>query len=319
MQLSQLGEFGLIQKISRLSSLSKKVALGIGDDTAAVVGPDKGKYLLLTCDGVIENIHFFSGTPAYKIGWKAMARNLSDIAAMGGKPLYALVAASLPPSMTEKKALDIHRGLSAAAKRYGVAVIGGDTSRSRHGIHLTVTVVGEVDRTRMITRSGAHEGHVVCVTGSLGASILGKHLCFEPRVKEAQFLAKRFRPTSMMDLSDGLASDLQRLAEQSRVGFEIWADKIPISAGLRKQRFKKKQEIAHAFQDGEDYELLFTISPVVFSKLQKAWKKQFRLSLTQIGVVRPRNFGIRVLANNLSSKPMALPKVRNDHFFGKAV
>ncbi len=313
MKLSQIGEFGLINKFSRLSPSSKKVILGIGDDAAAVLPSNKKELLLLTCDPLIEGIHFDHRATAYQIGWKALARNLSDIAAMGGIPRYALVAASLPLKTTLSKALGIYRGLAAAARKYHVAIVGGDTSRNLGGIHLTVTIIGEVARQQMITRSGAKSGDILCVTGNLGASILGKHLCFQPRLLEAQFLAKTFRPSAMMDVSDGLAGDLQRLAEQSGVGFEIWGDRLPVSSALRAQKLSKNQEIKHALQDGEDYELLFTLPPRHFKSLQVAWKKRFRLPLTQIGVVHSKRFGIQLMKNSKNPKHYSFPKAANDH------
>ena len=317
MKLSKVGEFGLIKKFLRLSPTSKKVILGIGDDAAAVLPSNKKELLLLTCDPLIEGIHFDHKATAYQIGWKALARNLSDIAAMGGVPSYALVAASLPPKINLSKALGIYRGLAAAAKKYRAVIVGGDTSRSLGGIHLTVTVIGEVAKQQLITRSGAKPGNVLCVTGSLGASILGKHLCFQPRLAEAQFLAKMFRPSAMIDMSDGLASDLRRLAEQSRVGFEIWGDQLPISHALRAQKLSRNQEILHAMQDGEDYELLFTLPPERFKTLRTEWEKRFRLRLTQIGVVHPKRFGIRFIKNKGDKKTRISPRPANDHFLPK--
>ncbi len=310
MNLSQLGEFGLIRRLARTSRPSAGVALGIGDDAAAVSPRGKDKLLLLTCDPVIESVHFDSHATPFQIGWKAMARNLSDIAAMGGTPLHALDAASLPRKTSVAKAIGIHKGLTAAAQRHGVSIVGGDTSHNAHGIHLTVTVIGEVARRNMITRAGARVGDLVCVTGSLGGSILGKHLKFEPRLREARFLAQRFYPTSMMDLSDGLASDLQRLAEQSRVGFEIHANSLPISPALRSQQLKPRKEIRHAMRDGEDYELLFTLPSRKFTGLQREWRRHFKLRLTCVGVVRPKSFGIQLVDDHTRSRPRAT----NDHF-----
>ncbi len=190
MKLLQLGEFELIRRFARMSPKFGKVVLGIGDDTAAVVPSDKGRLMLLTCDPVIEGVHFDSSATPYQIGWKVMARNLSDIAAMGGVPLYALVSASLPRHVTLQRAMGIHRGIMAAARKFGVVVVGGDTARSPRGIHITVTMGGGVARSELLKRSGACVDDVLCVTGTLGASILGKHLRFQPRLSEARFLAQ---------------------------------------------------------------------------------------------------------------------------------
>ncbi len=310
MNIASLGEFGLIRKISRLTAKSKDVILGIGDDTAAVVPTSLRNLLLLTCDSVIENIHFDTKATPFQIGRKAMARNLSDIAAMGGTPRYALVAAALPSTLSEKSALGIYKGLEAIARKYKTRIIGGDTSRSRAGIHLSVTIIGEVPRNELLSRRGARVGDIACVTGTLGGSIHGKHLFFEPLIAEGRFLAQRFHPTSMMDVSDGLASDLQRLREQSGVGFEIFGDMLPVSPALKSRKLSRSHEIAHAMQDGEDYELLFTIPKHRLPALQKAWKKRFRLPLTPIGVVRNKRFGIQI---RTAGKKRSI-SAANDHF-----
>lgn len=313
-KLSQLGEFGWIHRIARHSTPSQNVIVGIGDDTAAVFPPSKGHLLLLTCDSVIEGIHFDHSATPFQIGWKAMARNLSDIAAMGGIPLHALVAAALPPSASISMLQGIHRGLLAAAKRFKVNLVGGDTARSRKGIHLTVTLTGKVLPRHMIRRSGARPGNALCVTGTLGGSIRGKHLKFSPRVREAQFLAKHFRPTAMMDLSDGLASDLRRLEEQSGVGFEIWTDRLPFSYALRSLPLSRKQMIHHALRDGEDYELLFSFPVRHLPRLRIEWKRRFRLPLTEIGRVLPKNRGIRLISSPNSAVATTLPRPGYHHF-----
>lgn len=315
MNLSELGEFGLIRRFSKSTPSHQNVIVGIGDDAAAVVVPREEKLLLLTCDPVIEGIHFDSTAKPFQIGWKAMARNLSDIAAMGGKPLYALVSAALPSSTSVSKAQEIYRGLSTLAKKYQVAIVGGDTSHTKRGIHITVTVVGEIDRSKMILRSGARIGDILCVTGTLGGSLSsGKHLHFEPRVAEAQFLCNFFRPSAMMDLSDGLASDLHRLAEKSHVGFEIWSDRLPLSNALKGKKSPFKKLMTHALKDGEDYELLFTISAQRLPSLQKAWRKKFRLKLTPIGRVQSQKAGIQLI-NRLTKKSTGeFPLTENDHF-----
>ena len=140
-----------------------------------------------------------------------------------------------------------------------------------------------MEKNRLLTRSGAKKGDHVYVTGRLGGSIKGKHLLFEPRIAQARWLARRFKPTACIDLSDGLGGDLRRLSEQSGVGFEILSAAVPVTRGYSLRR---------ALDDGEDYELLFTIRPALTAAFEKAWKKQFKLRLTQIGVVRPRSLGI---------------------------
>jgi thiamine-monophosphate kinase len=313
MNLSTLGEFGLISHLARMTpSRGGGVVLGIGDDAAVVKGPKGMNLLLAACDTVIEKIHFEKGASGKEIGWKAMARNISDIAAMGGLPRYALVAATLPRSLLKGRALAIHQGILKAAKDFGIMVVGGDTSHHSGGIHLTVTILGEVHPRHLLTRSGARPGDVVCVTGSLGGSIYGKHLAFTPRMEEARFLARsRFKPTSMIDLSDGLASDLMRLAEQSGVGFEVHAESIPISTEIARRHQRFDDRVRHALADGEDYELLFTVKPGDFSQLQKSWKRRFKLPVTMIGRVRPRSFGLKLLSDG---RTKAIKSRTNDHF-----
>ncbi len=314
MQLSDLGEFGLIHKFSRLLSKPKNVLLGIGDDAAAILPLSKHHLILLTCDPVIEGIHFDKTAAPYQIGWKAMTRNLSDIAAMGGIPRYALVAASLPPHISVLCAIEIYRGLKAAAQKFGAIIVGGDTSHNLYGIHVTVTIVGEVARSELVSRANARVDDILYVTGTLGGSRYGKHLKFKPRIHEGRFLAQHFHPSAMIDVSDGLASDLQRLVQQSGVGFEIWSDSLPISSTLLSRKLSPKQQFQHAIEDGEDYELLFTVSSKHRTSLEMAWKKCFRLPLTQIGMVRPKRFGIRFIGKMGIHKIPSSAKVPNDHF-----
>lgn len=313
MRLSALGEFGLIHKLARIRQSKKDVFLGIGDDAAVIVPTRGDRWTLLTTDSTIEGIHFVGSANPFHIGWKTMARNVSDIAAMGGRPRFALVSVAFPPRITTQKVLGIQKGLFGCAKAYGVSIVGGDTSRSPNGIFLNVALFGEVEREQLVTRSGARVGDIVLVTGRLGGSLAGRHLTFRPRVEEARFLATRFRPTAMIDLSDGLANDLQRLREKSRVGFEINGNQIPCSKELTRDRaLRPAERIRHALEDGEDYELLFTLAPDTVRNCLEAWKRKFRLELTPIGVVRPFREGIRLGLGTSSS--VLKGGIPNDHF-----
>lgn len=252
-----LGEFGLIRH------LAKRIPRA-GDDCAVLPGGG-----LLTCDPVIEGIHFLPETPPRAVGWKAMARNLSDIAAMGGTPRYAVVSLGLRPTTTVRWVCELYAGMRAVAVQFGCEIVGGDTAHVRHEQFVVVTLLGQADRP--VLRSGAKPGDVVFVTGPLGGSFAsGKHLRFTPRITEARWLVQHCRPHAMMDVSDGLASDLQRLSEASRVGFNIVSCKIPIAPGVAAARraagsssFRRFTEapLHHALTDGEDFELLFTVSP----------------------------------------------------------
>ena len=241
--IHDIGEFGLIRQ------LQKNIPRA-GDDCAVL--PDGG---LLTCDPVIEGIHYATATSAYRVGWKAMARNLSDIAAMAGEPRYAVVSLGLRKNTSVRYVTELYRGLRAVAGKFGCEIVGGDTAHVTGPQFIVVTLLGHAEHP--ILRSGAKPGDAVFVTGKLGNSFAsGKHLRFTPRIREAQWLAKNFRIHAMMDISDGLASDLHRLVESSKVGFEIFADKIP-------------GRLPGALTDGEDFELLFTVSQRDAGKLRQ--------------------------------------------------
>ena len=324
MRLSDIGEFGFIRRLARGRRAGRGVVLGIGDDAAAVRTSAGGQLLLVTCDPVIEGIHFDRTATDAQVGWKAMMRNVSDIAAMGGEPRWAVVSAALPRNFPLRRALAIQRGLDRAARRFGVAIVGGDTARSRAGVQVTVTLLGEVAKGEMVTRAGARPGHALFVTGTLGGSLAGKHRTFVPRVAEARFLASRGFASAMMDLSDGMASDLQRLRERSRVGFEVFAGLLPVSSAARGGNRSRASAVRRAMEDGEDYELVFTVPRAKVARLRREWARRFRLPLTEIGGVRPFGFGIRLSAQPIRREPRLpqggvvdrqLPSgSRNDHF-----
>jgi len=209
-----------------------------------------------------------------------MARNLSDVAAMGGEPRWAVVSIGLRPETPADWVRDLYRGLTAAARRFGCTIVGGDTTQVRTEPFIVVAVLGEVERDRLVRRAGARAGDAVLVTGRLGGSLRGRHLRFVPRLREARWLGHRFRPHAMIDLSDGLASDLQRLIEASgnRIGFEIDTGAVPIAPAARGR-------LRAALGDGEDFELLFTIDQQRVTSLRRAWARVFDLKLTVIGRV----------------------------------
>lgn len=241
--IRDLGEFGLIRQLAQNIPLA-------GDDCAVLPGG-----WLLTCDPVIEGIHFLADTPARQVGWKAMARNLSDIAAMAGQPRYAVISLGLRPDTPVRWVRELYAGLHACAGKFGCTIAGGDTAHVKHEQFVVVTLLGHADRP--ILRSGAKPGDIIFVTGPLGGSFAsGKHLTFTPRLREARQVARYAH--AMMDISDGLASDLQRLVESSRVGFDISSRQIP-------------GQLPGALTDGEDFELLFTVSPRDAGKLRKKY------------------------------------------------
>ena len=219
--LRSLGEFGLIDRLTRRVRVDASVRHGIGDD-AAVIIPDAGRHLLLSTDMLVDGVHFLWGKhPADGIGWKALACSVSDIAAMGGVPRHAAVSVGIPPKTPVRQLERLYSGLQAVARRFRVNLVGGDTVRAPRFV-IDVAILGSVEPRHLVLRSGASPGDRVFVTGRLGGSYLsGKHLRFVPRLRESRWLVAHHKPTAMMDLSDGLASDLQQLAKRSGVGFLI--------------------------------------------------------------------------------------------------
>ena len=273
--LADLGEDRVVAALTRQLVLGKDVRVGAGDDCAVIGAPRAARWQLLKTDVVVEGVHFLPGDDARRVGWKALCRALSDIAAMGGVPEHALITLAAPPSTAMQRLTDLYAGLRKAARKFGVSIVGGETSRSPGPIFLNIALTGSVERTRCTLRSGGKAGDVLYVTGRLGGSLAGKHLDFTPRLTEARWLVTNFRPSAMMDLSDGLGADLPRLAAASRGGYRIEPEFLPRTAGC---------SIEQALSDGEDFELLFSLAPRDAVKLERAWEKAFpRLPLTRIG------------------------------------
>lgn len=280
-RLCELGEDRLIaQLVARLPARADVIA-GPGDDCAVVAGPRKGELLLLKTDCVVERVHFQPNEKPSAIGWKAMARTLSDFAAMAGRPRFALVTLVAPPGHEARWIKEIYGGLERVARRFEVAIVGGETSSTKGPVVLSISAVGTVEKDRWVSRSGGQAGDALYVTGRLGGSLRRKHLNFVPRIEEARWLSANFRIHAMMDLSDGLGADLPRLAEASGLGFEVEEDSIPRNRCC---------SIQQAINDGEDYELLFALSPNDSRPLETKWRKKFpRLPLTRIGSFIPRS------------------------------
>ena len=286
--VEQLGEFGLIDEIKKWAPLTlRKGIVGIGDD-AAVFQTNRGMNQLLTIDTLVEDVDFIKtkATPQ-EIGWKALAVNLSDIAAMGGIPKFAVVSLILPPRTSVEFVKGFYEGIRKLAQKFNVSIVGGDLSRGSV-ISSSIALVGEVDPKLVIYRNQAKPGDFICVTGRLGGSILGKHLNFIPRIKEGQFLARQ-GVSAMIDISDGLKQDLKHITDDSKVGGMLDERKIPVSKdALKLEKGNRKEALEHALSDGEDFELLFTISEDRLYPLEKAWKKRFKTELTQIGKIVER-------------------------------
>jgi len=275
----ELGENRLIDQLTARLKPRADVITGPGDDCAMVAAPDSGQLLLLKTDCVVERVHFQPNDKPSSVGWKAMARTLSDFAAMAGLPQFALVTIVVSADRKVRWVKEVYRGLQRCADRFAVAIVGGETSRTDGPAMVSVAVVGTVEEDRWVSRAGGKIGDALFVTGKLGGSIDGKHLNFTPRIAEARWLSANFSIHAMMDLSDGLGADLPRLAAASGVGFAIEEKALPRKRGC---------SVDAAINDGEDYELLFAIGPNDAGRLPAKWRKKFSdLALTRIGVLLP--------------------------------
>lgn len=282
--LADIHEDELVKKLLAIVGRGENILVPAGDDCAAAK-IKKDLIQLYKTDAVIESIHFHKGEKAKRVGWKAVARVVSDFAAMGGMPQYFLITLAAPPNMPVNYALDLYRGIAKCLKKYGGEVIGGETTKTLVDapMMLSVAATGTVKKSQLTTRSGASVGDGIFITGKLGGSITGKHLDFMPRQQEALWLTEHFPITAMMDLSDGLAADLPRLAQASHKSFLLDFSSILINQHCT---------IENALNDGEDYELLFTVKKSTEQKLLTAWKEKFpRLALTKIGSIVPQNTG----------------------------
>ncbi len=325
--LSALGEFGLIDFLTKdLSSTHKSTLKGIGDD-AAVIKPSAGKVMLVSKDLLIENIHFdLMYTPLKHLGYKAAIVNFSDMAAMNALPKQILVGLGVSSKFSAEALNEIYNGIKKACEIYKVDFVGGDTTSSAHGLFISVTVIGEADKKRIAYRSGAKPNDLLCVTGDLGAAYMGllilerekkvfqanpdmqpdmeahdhvleKQLKPEARVDIVKALEeKEILPTSMIDISDGLASETLHLCKASGTGCVIYEEKIPID----QQTYDLAKEFGivpsvAALNGGEDYELLFTISQEDYEKIKTLD------DISVIGYMTEENEGKQVISNDNQS------------------
>ena len=275
MKLGDVGEDRLLEQLLPRLPGNSGTVLGAGDDCAMVESGRRGFLDLLKTDCLVEQIHFSTKTEPRLVGWKAMARPLSDFAARSGVPRFALVTLIVPAGKTVAWVKRLYQGMSKAARAFDVAIVGGETSDITGPAVISVSVTGFVEKKRWVSRAGGRVGDDLFVTGRLGGSLAGRHLAFVPRIEESRWLTAHFKVHAMMDLSDGLGSDLPRLARASKLGFEIDHAALPLNRGCT---------VEDAVSDGEDYELLFALSPRDRPRLEKSWAKQFpRVPLTRIG------------------------------------
>lgn len=327
MKLSRLGEFGLIERIGRTALKSRGVKLGIGDDAAWV--KTRSGSCLLTADLLIEGVHFeLKWTSLFALGYKTLAVNMSDIAAMGGTPAYLLLSLGIPATLESEDVEEFYRGIRSLAIKSGVALVGGDTSVAK-SLFISACLVGDAPY-RPVTRSGAQVGDDIYVTGTLGDSALGlkllkrkpaalkqpaarfllsRHHFPTARVEAGAILAREKLARAMIDISDGLIQDLGHICKASRIGAIVAEEKLPLSAAYRS--LASRDGTGHALTGGEDYELLFCARRRDRSRIERL-QGHFNARVTRIGTcVRARD-GMTVL--NRMGQRFAFHGTGHDHF-----
>jgi len=282
-KVRDIGELALIKILGSKIRTDRSVITGIGDDAAAIRFTN-GKYLLFKTDMVVEGVHFTRKTPPTLIGRKALARNISDIAAMGGVPRYAVISLGIPASTKINFIKEVYQGIIKLAKEFNINIVGGDTSKSSK-VFISIALLGEVGKSALVLRSTARKGDLIFITGKLGNSFKSrKHLKFIPRIKEARFLVRNYKPTAMIDISDGLILDLNHILNASKRGAFIYEEFIPQV---------KNSSLNRALYNGEDYELLFTLPGVKAARLIKGLKKgKIKIALSCIGEIVDKKYGL---------------------------
>lgn len=302
-------EQSIIEYLTRAAARGPAVEVGIGHDAAVVRSP-KGDGLVLKCDQTIEGVHFVRAEQRLdRVGRKALARVLSDLGAVGARPIACLCSLALPGDVDEGEVRELFDGMLALAQRDGVSLVGGDLSRSPGGIALDVSALGFLEGRRALLRDGARPGDVLAVTGPLGGSREGWHLSFEPRWREGIVLAGSGAVHAAIDLSDGLARDLHHVCRASRAGARVELAALP----LRRLAGGRAATVAQALHDGEDFELLLAIAPERFEELSRA-PGLAAVKLTRIGVVTEASAGVK--AADATGGVTDLPIGGYEHRFG---
>jgi thiamine-monophosphate kinase len=285
-------EFELIDRLTGGLPSNDSVVTGAGDDCAVLDLGLADNYVLFKTDAVVEGVHFTNDAPPEKVGHKALARCLSDVAAMAGTPTAALITLALPKGFKPEYVERVYAGINALAQRHSVAIAGGETTTNPGQILISVSLLGTVSKKHCIRRGGAKAGDAIFVSGELGGSLAGKHLDFEPRLAEGRWLAEHVDVHAMIDVSDGLAGDLRHVLRASAVGAELLSSAIPISRAAKLQargESSAKPPLLAALTDGEDFELLFTVASGDAVAVLDGWKKEFPTApLTCIGRITER-------------------------------
>lgn len=330
-ELSQLGEFGLIKHLTQHIEIKNQSTLkGVGDDAAVINYTEGERVTLITTDMLVEGVHFdLTYVPLKHLGYKSVVVNLSDIYAMNGNPKQITVSIALSNRFSLESVEELYAGMLMACEKYGVDLIGGDTTSSLSGLVISITAIGEADKSKVVYRNGAKEKDLLCVSGDLGGAYMGlqilerekavfkdnpkiqpdlegKDYILERQLKpEARkdiiklFEALEMRPTSMIDVSDGLASEILHLCDQSGVGCELYEEKIPIDPQTydTARQFNLDPTMC-ALSGGEDYELLFTISTSDYDKVKN------QLDFTVIGHITHKDSGSNLVSKSGSSHPI---------------
>lgn len=321
MKISQLGEFGLIQRIKEaLPHQPLDVIMGIGDDVAVLKISD-AQYLLATCDVQVEDVHFQRGAISpYQLGRRIAAINVSDIAAMAGVPQWALVSLALPGDLETEFVDQLYEGMQEQLALAGAVIVGGNLSRIENGMVIDLCLLGTVAPETLLLRSGARKGDLILVSGWLGDSRAGleairrpelniseesrkqieqRHLTPQPRLLEGRELGSSGLVHALVDVSDGLLGDIRHICHASRVGAEIWVGNLPISSAAKEMAHASGQDVYDwALTGGEDYELLFTTSPVFSAEIQRTVRERTGTGCQVVGRIVDETEGLQICLEN---------------------
>jgi thiamine-monophosphate kinase len=346
--ISQIGEFGLIKKIKSIvdisvddSTIYDNLLMGVADDTA-VYKPSSSKVQLLTTDAMVEAVHFdLTFTSLAHVGRKAIVSNISDVAAMCGVPRYATVTLCLPQKISVEMVEEFYKGVVSACKKYSCLIVGGDTTATAGNLVVSISLIGEADPEKVIYRSGAKVGDLFCATGHLGAShaglkilireknrylesnekfspnlepykmIIEKYLLPKPRLDISKIISDNVKVNAMIDISDGLASEVHHICNSSGVGADVWEHNIPVHTYTQKIADEFSEDVInYALYGGEEYELLFTLSDNDYEKLETLTS-----DVTILGRVTDKSKGINIVRENGEREPLQFNGW--DHFRNK--